>query len=1019
MIHIPKLFAKFLIILLLLSGMSFVAGVSWLKAKPRTLPGMDESLNRVIKQQGWPFVVKFGKAHTHWDEWDSPLSLEVLDLSVAGKEGGYSLNVPQATLRFQVLPLLHGQLRFRHVVLMHPTLEWKIEPATETEPPAPKPEVSYAKQWKLLQKNPVYRASLQTLFRLLESPAELPIQRLEAVDVTMNLALPEETRTIKRDKIIVRLRDSGEGNELEFISTEHIRGVPALVDVQVIKDTKDVIWAKANVENFSTDWIKAASPDLNWYGNLGLFFTGELNSFINRSGRLEQADFTLHSTARSTLQFSLSGSLKNQPAYETYRNIPDVNLHAEIQDLPVERIAAYWPLDIGANARAWITQNLSKGFFPSIKAEIKLPPSFWTTGSLAPDSVHVNLPFERTDVRLAPDLPSITDTKGAVEITRDSVQITLEEGTLKGSAIQPGATAIIPNLSGPDVEKIDIKVKTVGPIGDFLSFYIIQQQKLGKPAAFDATKVKGKAESDVSIHFPLLQDLKIADIDYAIQSTITDFNYPNIVPSTSLTDAHFNLDYKDKAMRVDGSGALNGIDSKITYSTSSKEHRKSDADITISNTINAEDLPKLGFPKLPGATGPLILNYHMEEQPDSRNITIALDAKDATLFYPAIGFNKPAKEALNIVLNLEAKGEATPTLKSFQADGTNLKARGTSDFDEKGNLKEVFLETLTFGKNDAQVKISRDGAAYVLQVAAQTLNLEPLIRYFSTKKDDGSDNTAFTLKGSSRTVLMANGEIFTKVAGDLTCLPEKCTAANLSAKTSDNNNLTLSLLPGPKESVLSINTENAGAVLRGLDIEKDIRGGTLTSRAVADTKTPDSPFVGNLTIKDFRIVGTPILARVLTLASFSGIVDTLNGKGIGFTRLDGRYTYGNHTYQLNDFKLYGSALGILINGYANLKDSTIKLSGTLIPAYGINNVIGQVPIVGSILGKGVLATSFTVDGPLDNPKTEVYPLSTLAPGIIGDFARELGILPADKVKQPNATPEPAKKNPAAAAPTKK
>ena len=517
------------------------------------------------------------------------------------------------------------------------------------------------------------------------------------------------------------------------------------------------------------------------------------------------------------------------------------------------------------------------------------------------------------------------------------------------------------------------------------------------------------------MNFTLLEDLKMENIDYTVHSVITNFNYADVVPKTSLTNGHFTMDFKDKAMRVEGGGALNGIDSKIAYITNSKENRKVDAEISISNTLNAEDMPKLGFPKLPNATGPIVMNYHMTEKTNLREVAIALNAKDATFFFPAIGFNKPAKEALDITLNLAAKGEEALTLKSFEAKGTNLKASGTSDFDNKGNLKEILFETLTFGQNDTQLKISHQDNKYLFQIAAQTLNMEPLIRYYgNSTKDDSGDNTLFTLKGTSRTMLMANGEKFTNVAGDLTCLTKKCTAANLSAKTTDNGNLTISLIPGAKESVFSMNTENAGAVLRALDIMKDIRGGMLTSRATADAKTPDAPFTGNVAIKDFRIVGTPVLARLLTIGSFSGILDTLNGNGIAFTKLDGRYTYGNHTYQLNDFKLYGSAIGILVNGYINLKDSLIKLSGTLIPAYGLNNAIGQVPIVGNLLGKGVLATSFTVEGKLDNPKTEVYPLSALAPGIIGDFARGLGILPPDKVKQPVA---PAAK-PAANKPTK-
>ena len=1007
MYHIPKIFAKSLIILLLFSMMAALAGISWLKAKPRTLPGMDATLNQVIKRQCWPFMVKYAKAHTHWDEWDSPLTLELQGLDVVGNGGSYNLHVPSAVVKFRVLPLLHGQLRFRHVVLTQPTLEWKVEPADEPKE-VTAPETSYAVQWKTIQRSPVYRAALNTIFRLLEEPNQLPMQRLEARDVTINIALPEETRVIKRDRIIVRLRDSGEGSELSFSSSETIRGMPALFSIQVIKDSNDVLWTKANVENFSTDWIKTASPDLAWYSNLGLCFTGEWNGFIARKGRLEQADFTIHSTPRSSLQFALSGSLKNQPLYNDHRNVPDVALHVELQNLPVDRVAAYWPLDIGVNARTWVTQNLTKGMVSTATADIKLTPSFWITGTLSPDSILASIPFERTDVRLAPDLPTITNAKGKTEITRDSLHVAIEEATMKGSTIQPGATLTIPNLGGAEVEQLQIKAKTVGPVGDLLSFYSIQQKKLGKPAAFDESKVKGKATADLTVHFPLLEDLKMADIAYTVQSTITDFNYANIVPNISLADANFKLDYKDNTLRVDGAGALNGIASNITYSTSSKEKRKSDGEITIANTLNAEDLPKLGFPKLPGITGPLSMNYHMTEQPDTRNIVIALNAKDATLFYPAVGFNKPANEALNIVLNLEAKGNADATLKSFQIDGTNLKTQGTSEFDATGNLKEVLFENLAFGKNDAQVKISRNGEKYILQVAAQTLNLEPLIRYYSTKKDDSSsDKTAFTLKGTSRNVLMVNGETFTNVAGDLTCLAERCVSANLTAKTSDNSNLAVTLIPGAKENVLNINTENAGAVLRGLDIIKDIRGGILTSRAVADAKTPDAPFVGNIIIKDFRIVGTPVLARLLTLGSFGGILDTLNGKGISFAKLDGRYTYGNHTYQLNDFKLYGSALGILTNGYINLKDSNIKLSGTLIPAYSLNSTISEVPIVGNILGKGVLATSFSVEGKLEDPKTQVYPLSTLAPGIIGDFAREIGILPADKVKQP-VTPPAAK-----------
>lgn len=1006
MIHIPKIFAKFLILLLLLSGMAGIAGVSWLKSKPRTLPGIDDTLNRVIAQQGWPFAVKFGKARTNWEEWDSPFTLDVRDLVISAGGGEYTISVPRTVVSFRILPLLKGQLKLKDAVLLNPKILWVVPVPEDAKPEIAGLDKTFAAKWKILQRNPLYLASLQNIFEILENPKLMPIQRLEARDLTIEIALLEESRTIERERLTLGLKQTEDGAEFQFGSQQRVNGKLAIFDVQLAKESKESLWAKATVENFSTDFIGAASPELGWYSRLGLAFTGELNAIIDRSGRIEKANFGIAATPNSTLEFSLSGGLQNQATYQDASNIPDVELQLEIQNLPVERIAAYWPYDVGVNARSWVTQNLTQGIVSKATAEIKMPPNFWISGILPVDGIRAEVPFEQLDIRFSPDLPHIKKAKGFAAFTRDTLRVTLDEGMMKGSAIKQGASAFIPNLGGNEVEQMEIKAGAIGPVSDLLSFYDVQQKKLGKKSTFNVKKIKGEAASDFTVNFPLLQELKLTDIIYTVRSEITNFDYADVAPDISLTNAFFTLGYKDKAMNVDGVGKLNGVETKIIYNTSEKEGRTSDSEMTLINSMQAQDLPKLGFPKIEEASGIIAMQYEMREWQGKKNINISLNAQDAAIAYPEVGFNKPIGETLRLQLGLQGEGEATPTLKTFQADGQNIKARGTADFDAAGNFSQIFLNQMRFGENDGQVKISREGERYILQVAAEKLNLAPIIQYYSEKKETEKKDskTSFTLKGRSKLVMMANGEQFTNVAGDLTCVADKCLSATLNAKSRDNTNLTISLIPSAKENVLSVNAENAGAVLRGLDVIKDIRGGMMTTRAVQDANVPDAPFTGNLTIKDFRIVGTPILARLLTLGSLTGIVDTLNGNGIAFTKLDGRYTYGNKTYQLNDFKLYGSSIGILVNGYANLKDSLIKLSGTLIPAYAINNVIGKVPIVGQLLGDGVFATSFSVDGKLDNPDTKVYPLSTIAPGILSDFMRGLGALPAEKVKQPRSAP---------------
>jgi len=58
----------------------------------------------------------------------------------------------------------------------------------------------------------------------------------------------------------------------------------------------------------------------------------------------------------------------------------------------------------------------------------------------------------------------------------------------------------------------------------------------------------------------------------------------------------------------------------------------------------------------------------------------------------------------------------------------------------------------------------------------------------------------------------------------------------------------------------------------------------------------------------------------------------------------------------------------------------------VVPIYTLNSLLGNIPVLGSILvgpkGGGVFAATYTATGSLDNPNVSVNPLSALAPGIL-------------------------------------
>jgi hypothetical protein len=93
--------------------------------------------------------------------------------------------------------------------------------------------------------------------------------------------------------------------------------------------------------------------------------------------------------------------------------------------------------------------------------------------------------------------------------------------------------------------------------------------------------------------------------------------------------------------------------------------------------------------------------------------------------------------------------------------------------------------------------------------------------------------------------------------------------------------------------------------------------------------------------------------------------------------------------QLGRGRMYGSQLGLTFQGRVDPEAERLDLDGTVVPLYGINWTIGQIPIIGQFLrgseGEGAFAATYTIRGPFDDPSVAVNPLAALAPG----FLREL------------------------------
>ncbi len=75
-------------------------------------------------------------------------------------------------------------------------------------------------------------------------------------------------------------------------------------------------------------------------------------------------------------------------------------------------------------------------------------------------------------------------------------------------------------------------------------------------------------------------------------------------------------------------------------------------------------------------------------------------------------------------------------------------------------------------------------------------------------------------------------------------------------------------------------------------------------------------------------------------------------------------------------------IGGTIEGTIDFPANQVRMSGTFVPMYGLNNIFGQIPIVGIFLGagsnEGLIGVTYEIIGTPNKPQLRVNPISAMA-----------------------------------------
>jgi hypothetical protein len=742
--------------------------------------------------------------------------------------------------------------------------------------------------------------------------------------------------------------------------------------------------------------------------------------------------------------FTIKGSVANAPGQS-----PALDLTGVINQYDLPNLVAVWPIPLATGARDWVSDNLKQGVLSKGNARVVLP-----AGLIDKADAGAALPMDAVDFTFTVDdvtmsylgpLPAMTKTNinghlkgdrfdafvkgGFIPIGDD--KLTIGNGHFEASALHvTGGPGVIDMTLSGQTAKV-LSYLDLEPLGFISSFGV------------DPKIIGGTSVVSAHIGLPLKKEVMMDDVSFNGKATVANLTWPQLVGDISAGDGNLIVDVTREGLETNGTLALNGVPAELSWAEIFESKGKPSSRIKLHTTVDDAGRKALGLSLADFMEGPATVHADLiGKGPDLISAALSVDFSETVLKQEVIGWEKPAGVFAQGTMNVDFRDPKKFSFNDFRVKGPTTHIEGRLVVDEHGDTLETILPIIRLNDEtdismsaikqaDGALHITATGPKFDARGLADTILRGENTELPMTMADELSTPIdVLKLDAKFDSALLNAGLRVSNVTLTSKLVDNTPRQLEIRGRLTADTPVTMDITPLAKDRRgLNVMTDNAGLLLKGLDVYTSIKGGKMRVQGIFDDTQPGGPLTGQIDIDNFRVVDAPVLASLLTVGSFTGIGDTLSGDGILFNKLDIPFQMTEERFILDESsRLYGPAMGISIKGQIERKKGIMDLNGTAAPAYTLNSILGAVPILGDLIvgreGEGLIGFTFAVTGPQSAPEISVNPLSALAPGFLrrlfeysDDLPPESAPLPQPKVNThvpaqttPPTAPAPQTKN---------
>ena len=349
---------------------------------------------------------------------------------------------------------------------------------------------------------------------------------------------------------------------------------------------------------------------------------------------------------------------------------------------------------------------------------------------------------------------------------------------------------------------------------------------------------------------------------------------------------------------------------------------------------------------------------------------------------PSLGFIKKLDEGAYLNFNGIVNNELLLEKNNFTYKHQDNLFKGDYKYDNIVNIYYVNFNKFIYNKNELVLNLIFNNNLIDIDISSGVLDLTP----FFIINNNSQKNLMPIIKLNANLNKII---IFDDIVLGSTKIKSKNIYNNISIKSNYNSSDTINFnIKNTNNNMLSYDfiASNAGSFFNLFNYRTEIKDGVLSSEGFIGKLDNNNDIMGTLSIDNFKIMKAPLFAELLLAASFTGLFDVFNNEGIFFDQFDAQFTKKDNIFNINKSRAYGFSLGLTGEGSINTMDKTLNINGSIVPAYKLNTIFNNIPLIGEILSgkedEGIFAINYIAKGIWKNPDIVVNPLSILTPGII-------------------------------------